>query len=103
MALMLTLTGQSMAVARGMPSPSGAMVLCTGTGPITVLVDENGAPVGAPHICPDCALSLFDMAVGDPEWPARPLGRGIRLQHRQKVDAVSVADVTAVARGPPMG
>ena len=59
MALILVLTGQTMAVARGATGPAGSMVLCTGTGPITILVDENGQPIGPRHICPDCSLSLF--------------------------------------------
>ena len=53
----LVLTAQSMAVARGTAMSVGQIVLCTGTGPITVNVDKNGQPVGSAHICPDCALS----------------------------------------------
>lgn len=59
-ALLLLVTSQSMAVARGtMRDATGSMVLCTGTGPITVLMDENGEPIGPSHICPDCALSVI--------------------------------------------
>ena len=74
LALLLGLTGQSMAVARGAPPPVGVMVLCTGAGPLRVLVDETGAPVGPMHICPDCALSLFDAA------PAATPGSGPRTR-----------------------
>ncbi len=101
LALVLALTGHSMAVARGMPNAVGKIVLCTGTGPIAVLVDEGGQPVGQPHICPDCALSLFDVHSPDPEWPLRPLGHGFRLAHGKAVDAVSMHAVASVARGPP--
>ncbi|SLN59071.1 hypothetical protein PEL8287_03184 [Roseovarius litorisediminis] len=57
--LMLAITSHSAAVARGAPGPAGQMVLCTGTGPVTVLVDAQGQPTGAVHICPDYALALF--------------------------------------------
>lgn len=59
-ALLLIVTSQSMAVARGtMRDATGATVLCTGTGPITVLTDADGQPIGPTHICPDCALSVI--------------------------------------------
>lgn len=59
-ALLLIVTSQSMAVARGtMRDASGAVVLCTGTGPVTVLTDADGQPIGPSHICPDCALSVL--------------------------------------------
>lgn len=72
MALILALTGQTMAVARGATGPAGSMVLCTGTGPITVLVDEQGQPIGPRHICPDCSLSLFSSLGPVQTLPARP-------------------------------
>lgn len=59
-AFLLIVTSQSMAVARGtMRDASGAVVLCTGTGPITVLTDADGQPIGPSHICPDCALTVM--------------------------------------------
>ncbi|SLN30984.1 hypothetical protein ROG8370_01223 [Roseovarius gaetbuli] len=67
---LLALTSQTMAVARGAPAPAGTMVLCTGTGPVTVLVDSEGTPTGAVHICPDCALGLFHaIATAAPDAP----------------------------------
>lgn len=72
MAVILALTGQTMAVARGATGPAGSMVLCTGTGPITVLVDEQGQPIGPRHICPDCSLSLFSSLGPAQTLPARP-------------------------------
>ena len=77
------------------------MVLCTGTGPLTVSVDENGQPTGPAHICPDCALSLFDLCVGAPQMPVRPMGMGIaiRIDEAGLPDPVQV--IPAAARGPP--
>jgi len=65
--LLLALTSQTMAVARGAPPPVGHAVLCTGQGTITVLVDADGQPTGEVHICPDCALGLFNALT-----PAQP-------------------------------
>ncbi|WP_323803104.1 hypothetical protein [Sulfitobacter litoralis] len=58
LALMLALTGQSMAVARGASAAMGQMVLCTGAGPVAIYVDAQGKPTSAPHICPDSALNV---------------------------------------------
>lgn len=101
LALMLSLTSQAMAVMRGTPGPAGEIVLCTGSGPISVQVDENGQPVGKPHICPDCALSLFALDAGLPGLPERFLGRGARLGIVETAQGVSIGAVRAVARGPP--
>jgi hypothetical protein len=102
LAVMLAFTGQSMAIARGTPSASGQIVLCTGTGPISVLVDENGQPVGQPHICPDCAFSFFD-ALGDASPQVlRPVGRAVALRLDQGGFADPGQTVPAVARGPPV-
>lgn len=102
LALMLALTGQSAAVARGMPDAAGQIVLCTGAGPVSVLVDENGQPVGPGHICPDCALSLFAVAGGLPEFAVRPMGKGVRLRPEGMARAISSDGPVARARGPPV-
>jgi len=56
LALVLALTSQSMAVARGASAATGQMVLCTGNGPVAVYMDAQGQPTSAPHICPDASL-----------------------------------------------
>ncbi|SEQ12101.1 hypothetical protein [Thalassovita taeanensis] len=102
LALMLALTGQAMAVARGMPPAAGGMVLCTGTGPVSVLVDADGQPVGPPHICPDCALSLFVALAQDPPFVLRPVG-GVVVLHVEAVgNAEGLLAIPATARGPPV-
>lgn len=58
LALMLALTSQSMAVARGAAAATGQMVLCTGAGPVAIYTDAQGQPTQAPHICPDAALNV---------------------------------------------
>ena len=60
-----------MAVARGQATALGSMVLCTGSGPVSVPVDAGGKPTGPAHICPDCALSLFAAQAAPPPALAR--------------------------------
>lgn len=101
LALVLTLTGQSMALARSAPGPAGQMVLCTGNGPVTVLVDSQGQPTGAVHICPDCALSLFQIATHDTANTLPPTA----WEPVQEIDFIveksDLTRLTARARGPP--
>ena len=59
-----------MATARGASAATGQMVICTGTGPVVVYIDDEGQPTAAPHICPDCVLAFHTppdrMAVAHP-------------------------------------
>jgi hypothetical protein len=102
LALMLALTGQSMAVARGSARVAGEVVLCTGQGAVAVQVDENGQPTGPAHICPDCALSLFAMDAGVPQMPVRIEGKGRALRPVARALPVSRDGVASRARGPPL-
>ena len=101
LAFVLILTGQSMALARTAPGPDGQIVLCTGTGPVAVLVDDQGQPVGPSHICPDCALSLFQALAETAPEIAAPTS-WLRA-HPVEFTLVfhSPAPRPAVARGPP--
>ncbi|WP_366915002.1 DUF2946 family protein [Antarcticimicrobium sp.] len=97
----MVLTSQSMAVARGATGPAGQIVLCTGTGPIAVHVDEDGQPTGPPHICPDCALHLLD-ALSAPDVAPVPLA--VTLRRTQISAATPPAESrsrVASARDPP--
>ena len=98
---LLALTGHSTAQARSAPGPDGNMILCTGTGPQAVLVDADGQPMGPAHICPDCAMSLFQaMADAGPDMAAPTA-----WIKAQAVDVTLIFHTpeagTAVARGPP--
>jgi len=70
LALMIAFTSGAMAAARGETGPAGSMVICTGFTFTTIQVDADGQPVSAVHICPDCALSLFDNASTAEPLPA---------------------------------
>jgi hypothetical protein len=71
LSLLVVLTGQGMAASRGMDAAVGQMVICTGTGPIVVMVDEHGQPTHAPAFCPEYALTLLGAVLPD-EVALRP-------------------------------
>ncbi len=56
MALLLIMTGQGVAMARG---TSGRMVICTGTGLVIIDRDADERPTGPARFCPDRALVLL--------------------------------------------
>lgn len=102
LAFVLALTSWQVAVARAQSDPAGNMVICAGQGVITVYVDDEGNPVGAPHICPDTVLTLFvsdgiappDMAVAL-KWVRLPRDFAVRA-------AVHQSGIAPSARGPPV-
>lgn len=70
LALLIALTSSSMAVARGqMYDATGAIVLCTGAGPTSVLVDREGQPVEQAPLCPDGAFSFLGFLASSDEVP----------------------------------
>ncbi len=77
LSLMVILTGQGLAVSRGMERAVGQMVLCTGSGPVVVYMDEDGQPTRTPQYCPDYALNLLgaihEASVAVPPAPSRAL------------------------------
>lgn len=66
LSLILVVTSLGAAHARGMPGPDGALVICTGNGPVVVLYDADGSPASEPYICPDGALSLIQSNLDQP-------------------------------------
>lgn len=102
LALVLSVTAQSMAVARGGAPSTGVMVLCIAGTVQRVLVDDSGAPAAPRHICPDCALSLL-LAVA--ETPPAALGRIWTRQAPARVlrqMAKGRRRAARLARGPPV-
>lgn len=99
--LLMVLTSQSLAVARASSAPAGQMTLCAGTGPVMVYVDQNGEPSGAPHFCPEGALSLI-VAVAAPETVMQWMRRETRMSGRgNEVAIITRHNVIWRVRGPP--
>jgi hypothetical protein len=99
---LLILTAQSMAVARGSSMIAGQIVLCTGTGPVIVNTDRNGAPVAPAHVCPDCVIS-FGVDVAPVVAPAQPVFAELQLRWGGLSALVAQAGSPAHrARSPPL-
>ena len=98
---MLAFTSQSMAVARGATGVAGQIVLCTGTGPVAVYVDEDGQPTGPPHICPDFALHFLE-AVAAPDIAPVPMATTVeRAVFAPGAIRAETRTIIASARAPP--
>ena len=101
LALLLSVTGQTMAVARGAAASAGEMVLCTGTGPVTVYVDENGKPTGPPYVCPDCVMHLVVAVLPSDPAPVRLPRTECPFPVRSALVGVVRSVFRATARAPP--
>ncbi len=103
LALLIALTSVSMALARGqMRDASGTIILCTGTGLVSVQVDSDGRPIGPMPICPDCALSFVEH-VGDVTPLALPDGRILSFSYLFEVALLDGHSPDCVrVRGPPV-
>jgi len=102
LAAALLVTGHSATASRFDRDAAGQVILCTGSGPVTVYVDENGVPTGAPHICPDCITHLLDLVQSAPmlQAPVRTARQAPRLAPRAQPD--TSLRHHARARAPPM-
>ena len=69
--LMLALTSQGLAAARGQSRAVSELVICAGAAVITLSVDGDGKPVKRSDFCPDMAPQLL-AAVGMPAPPPVP-------------------------------
>lgn len=107
LALLIAVTSQQMAVARGVAvDAAGSVILCTGQGPVTVVLDTQGIPIegtgGIIHFCPDCALTLI-AAIDAPNTLPLPV---THMQMLTQTSAVApqkpVIPKTAQARAPPV-
>lgn len=100
--LVLGLTSQQMALARGQGGVAGVMELCIGGSFMMVAVDAEGNPVGPPHPCPEgvlglaLALPLPDADLTRSPRPADRFGLGLAPQVGGRVSLVPFA------RGPPV-
>lgn len=101
LSLLVVLTGQGVAESRGVDQAVGQMVLCTGTGPVVVYMDEDGQPTRAPHYCPDYALNLLG-AVHQAQTDVPPAPPRVLPELPRRVDNQIAAPLPKrPARAPP--
>ncbi|WP_298837480.1 hypothetical protein [uncultured Roseobacter sp.] len=101
--LMLVLTGQSMAVARGAAAATGEMVICTGAGTVTVYTDAGGNPTSAPHICPECIAAVLLAIVPVAPSAVRPARTTERpWPITASVSHTALRPTTTRSRAPPV-
>lgn len=103
LAAVIIATSGAMASARGMArDASGEMVLCVGTGSVTVLMDADGQPLGVAHFCPDCALASLAVVAAD-ETAVLPvvLVSKMYIAPHRPMHPARVA-IAASARDPPV-
>lgn len=99
--VMLATSSLTMALARGQAMAAGEMVLCTGSGPVSIAVDAQGTPTGAVMHCPDClAADLMAVAPCDGVSALRSAALSVRFPIRESAD-VDLARAGHLARGPP--
>lgn len=102
LAVMLSLTSVTLAVARGQAPAAGQIEVCSGLGLQTITVDADGKPVGPPHVCPDGVASFINIDMPVPEMPLRALGNGERLRVPEHLSSANAEQLRATARGPPV-
>lgn len=102
LALVLALTSQGLAVARGQGMAVGSAVICVGGGLAVIALDADGQPVGAPHYCPDGVLSFA--AVAAPAALAPAPARLIVIAAALPVAQAAPPALNRLppARGPPV-
>ena len=104
LSLVLVLTAQSMAIARGTDQgPFYRVVICSGGVSLAVYVDDTGAPVEPAHICPDCMLHLLGVLAGhDPaaQMPQRAVRVASGDAHPDVI--LRTPRTPTRVRGPPM-
>ena len=103
LALLIAVTSQQMAMARGtMKDAAGQVVLCTGHGIKTVTIDHNGDPIDVVHICPDCTLTLAE-SIAAPTAATLPVTHMHALWQTPVTDLqIALIPTFANPRGPPL-
>lgn len=103
LALVVTLTGHASASAQGARDATGQIVICSGTGPVTLYLDADGQPTKAPHFCPDCVMHLLDAGAIPDDLALAAYGGQDFDRFWSAIQLRHVARVSASARAPPLG
>ena len=101
LALLLALTSQSLATARGQTRAGEAVVICSGDSFVTIELDAQGNPVGPAHLCPDMVLAFFAAMDLPPVVLPQREGRTERSALPPGRIAASQIAPAANARAPP--
>lgn len=101
LALILVVTAQAAAFARGQAPAEDRAVICAGSTTITVYLDAEGQPTAAPELCADAAQALFAAHMGEPAavTATRGVHRDAPIWHAVHVAKRALPGSTA--RGPP--
>lgn len=98
----MALTGQGMAMARGMPMSVGTMELCSGQHTVIIAVDANGEPTVPQHHCLDCTLLALALPAADIR-PVAPVTAYLNLAQPMDIVEASARRVLRLnARAPPV-
>jgi len=102
LAVLIGFTSVTMSLARGqMRDAAGSIVLCSSTGPIAIVVDADGQPIGPMPICPDCALGGLDAIELNIAYPATFGIETATTFDSEQIFWHSQHSVPNRARGPP--
>ncbi len=101
LALVVVLTSQQLALARGQAMASGEMVLCVGGGLLTVAVDASGNPVGPAHVCPDGVMSFAGTDLPPVILPQTGTVTVADLPQGVAQNGTAALVASPIARGPP--
>lgn len=102
--LTMVATTGSMAMMRDRDAGAHAMVICTGVGMQTILVDANGDKVEPAPMCPDCTMVLLANGPAAPELVVQLPARRLEVALSATSQAyVREGSSTLKARAPPVG
>ena len=101
LALALTASSVTFAVARSQPGTGQWMEICAGTETLAVEIDAQGKPVTPRHPCPDCLTGLVGFLPDADLCLRPPQAAGQALDLPASPHAFSRRAAPAMARGPP--
>lgn len=99
--LMLALTSQGLASARGQARAVSELVICAGATVTTLTVDADGKPVRRSDFCPDMAPQLLAAVALDAPMPTQRLTGARAVLATVAVAATGRDAPIAQARDPP--
>lgn len=102
LALLMSLTSVTMAVARAQSAGAMQLELCDAHGgTATITLDASGNPIADPHHCPDCLAAAPALPPVATDAPARPLTRSERHVCALPIPVEDEVAPEPAARGPP--